>query len=89
MTYLAKSKTNAVKVSVTLPPELVAYADAYQHSHSLASRSEVVAQALRALREAELAAGYAELGWAQLAGECDYPSDVPDGLDIEDSNVWR
>ncbi len=53
--------TRSRKVSVSLPEELLEYADSYRESHGLASRSEVLAQALKTLRETELAQGYREL----------------------------
>lgn len=49
------------KVSISLPEELLKYADSYRKNHGLASRSEVLAQALKMLREAELAQGYKDL----------------------------
>jgi Arc/MetJ-type ribon-helix-helix transcriptional regulator len=49
------------KVSVSLPEDLVRYAEQYQKSHRMSSRSEVLAEAVRALRERELAQGYREL----------------------------
>jgi Arc/MetJ-type ribon-helix-helix transcriptional regulator len=49
------------KVSVSLPEDLVRYAEQYRKSHRMSSRSEVLAEAVRALRERELAHGYREL----------------------------
>lgn len=46
------------KVSVSLPTSELEYADRYQRDHNLGSRSEVMAKALRALREQEWAEAY-------------------------------
>lgn len=54
------SSTNQ-KVTVSLPPDALAYAERYQKEHGLATRSEVLALALRLLRERELEAGYRAL----------------------------
>lgn len=45
---------------MSLPTEALTYADAYKEAHGL-NRSEVVALALKLLREQELAAGYRAL----------------------------
>ena len=46
------------KISVSLPKELVRYLEEYGRQNAVTSRSEVVARALRALREAELTESY-------------------------------
>jgi Arc/MetJ-type ribon-helix-helix transcriptional regulator len=46
------------KISISLSPELLRYAEDYQKAHGLASRSEVIAHAMKALRDKELLEGY-------------------------------
>lgn len=72
--------TNATRISATLPPDLTAFLDDYQQTHRLDSRSAALADAVRALRERELLAAYAELGAAQASGQELYPADNADGL---------
>lgn len=72
--------TNATRISATLPPDLTAFLDEYQQAHHLDSRSAALAEAIRALRERELLAAYAELGEAQASGAETYPADNLDGL---------
>lgn len=45
------------KVTISLPDELLRYADEYKESHGL-NRSEVFSLALKTLREQELIEGY-------------------------------
>ncbi len=45
------------KWTISLPPDLAQFVERFQHDHAL-SRSEVIAQSLRAMQEAELAAAY-------------------------------
>ncbi len=73
--------TNATRISATLPPDLSAFLDDYQQAHHLDSRSAALADAVRALRERELLAAYAELGEAQASGRETYPDDNADGLE--------
>ena len=73
--------TNATRISATLPPDLTEFLDTYQQAHQLDSRSAALADAVRALRERELLAAYAELGAAQASGQEHYPADNADGLD--------
>ena len=49
------------KVTVSLSVDALSYADTYKETHGLATRSEVLALALKLLREQELAAGYRAL----------------------------
>lgn len=51
------------KLSISLPADLVRYTEQYQKETGLSSRSEVFVEALRALRERELAAAYE--AWAE------------------------
>ena len=75
--------TNATRISATLPPDLSAFLDKYQQAHQLDSRSAALADAVRALRERELLAAYAELGEAQASGQETYPDDNADGLEAD------
>ena len=52
---------NSQKISISLSPEWITYAEAYQKKHGLSSRSEVIARAMQSLRERELAEGYRAL----------------------------
>jgi Arc/MetJ-type ribon-helix-helix transcriptional regulator len=45
------------KWTISLPPDLARFVEQFQHDHAL-SRSEVIAQSLRVMQEAELAAAY-------------------------------
>ena len=49
------------KVTFSLPAETLSYIDAYRTSYGLTTRGEVLALALKLLREQELAAGYRAL----------------------------
>ncbi len=53
--------TTNQKVTVSLPAEILSYADQYKEAHSLTTRSEVLTLALKLLREKELEAGYLAL----------------------------
>lgn len=52
---------NNQKISISLSPEWIRYAETYQKEHGLSSRSEVIAKAMQSLRERELAEGYRAL----------------------------
>lgn len=77
------------KISVSLPRELLEYAERYQLEHNLASRSEVIALAVRALREHELTEAY-----RALAEEYRQRPDpllelgIADGLEQSDGSEW-
>lgn len=71
---------HGTRISATLPPDLTAFLDEYQHAHKLDSRSAALAHAVRALRERELLTAYTELGTAQVRGQETYPRDNADGL---------
>jgi antitoxin ParD1/3/4 len=65
----------AEKLSISLPPETVAFIESYRESHAIKSRSQVVELALRKLREQELEAAYREASgendpaWEQTAAD--------------------
>jgi Arc/MetJ-type ribon-helix-helix transcriptional regulator len=51
----------AQKISISLSPNWLRYAEEYQQRYKLGNRSEVIARALRALREQELIQGYRQM----------------------------
>ncbi len=57
------------KLTISLPEEIISYADRYKVTHDIASRSEVLLIALKRLREQELADGYKAM--AESLDECD------------------
>lgn len=81
--------TQSQKVSVSLPNELLAYAEAYRRSHGLSSRSEVLVRALKTLREAELAEGYRALA-AEYKERPDPLADAIGAEELEpsDETTW-
>jgi Arc/MetJ-type ribon-helix-helix transcriptional regulator len=56
---MTKTLNRAGKISISLPADLVYYLDDCIREHKLESRSEVIAAALRAMRERELETAYA------------------------------
>ncbi|MBI5329079.1 MAG: CopG family transcriptional regulator [Betaproteobacteria bacterium] len=50
----------AEKLSISLPPDAVAFIETYRAEHAIRSRSQVVEFALRMLREQSLEAAYRE-----------------------------
>ena len=72
------------KVTLSLPAETLSYIDAYRDvyrtSYGLTTRGEVLALALKLLREQELAAGY-----RALAEEMAQPSDLFVDSNLEDT----
>ncbi len=65
----------AEKLSISLPPDAVAFIETYRATHAIKSRSQVVELALRKLREQELEAAYREAAaetdqeWENTAGD--------------------
>lgn len=49
---------NRVSMSVTLDPALAEYIKMFQEKHKVASKSEVIEQAIKALRQAQLIEEY-------------------------------
>ena len=77
------------EISVSLSAELIEYAERYQKEQGLASRSDVIARALRALREHELAEGYR--AWAEDSLKNPDPlveAGTSDGLETSTGNSW-
>lgn len=74
------------KISISLSPELLRYAEDYQKIHKLSTRSEVISLAIQALREKELLEGYKAMAE-------DYPdplldAGISDGLLPSDETSW-
>lgn len=77
------------KVSVSLPEELLEYAESYRQMHGLSSRSEVLARALKTLREAELAEGYRELSTEYKTRRDPLVEAIgAEGLEPSDETTW-
>ena len=68
------------KLSISLTPEAIGVIDAYRATHAVKSRSQVVEQALRRLREDELEAAYREASAADLS---EWDVTLSDGLPHE------
>lgn len=62
------------KISISLPADLVYYLDDCIREHHLETRSEVIATALRAMREREL--------------ETAYPAAAKEWNESEDAAIW-
>lgn len=76
-------------MSISIDPSLAAYIKAYQKQHNVATRSEVIEQAIKALRHAELRAEYQEAmkEWSGDTAEAElWDSTVADGL--ENNETW-
>ena len=82
-------ETTNQKISVSLSQDLLQYAETYRKTHGLSSRSEVIALAVKALRERELVEGY-----KALAEEYRHKPDpltnagVADGLEPSTEETW-
>ena len=72
------------KLSISLPERSVLFVEEYRKKYSVASRSEVIDIALRALRDRELEASYAEAA-SEEAAFADLDAATPDGLDDDPS----
>ena len=77
------------KVNVSLSPDLIAYAKAYQQTHGLVNLSAVFVRAPAALRTAELAAGYRAMA-ADYAARPDPLVEATghEGLEASDETTW-
>ncbi len=77
------------KISISLSPDLLKYAEEYQKTHKLSSRSEVIAHAMKALRERELLEGYKVMAKDyQKNPESLLESGINDGLEPSDETSW-
>ncbi len=77
------------KVSISLSSDLLRYAEEFQKTHKLSSRSEVISLAIQALREKELLIGY-----KAMAEDYEKNPDllihagINDGLEPSDETSW-
>jgi antitoxin ParD1/3/4 len=80
----------AGKISVSLEGQLLDFLSAYQASHQIRSKSEVVAQALILLRDRQLEEQYslALAEWEEGGDAALWEQTVSDGL-MEDARVAR
>ena len=78
------------KISISLPPEILEFAERYTIEHQLSSRSDFFVEAAKALRERELSEGY-------LAFEREYTAHPErfrsleagsNGLEPSDGSEW-
>jgi Arc/MetJ-type ribon-helix-helix transcriptional regulator len=86
---MTATMNNKEKISITLPPEIVRYAEQYQQTHGLSSRSEVVLEAFKALREKELEEGYR--AWAEEFKRNPDPlteAGLEEGLEPSTEDTW-
>jgi Arc/MetJ-type ribon-helix-helix transcriptional regulator len=77
------------KISISLPTNLLRYAEKYQAQQQLSSRSDVFSAALLALREKELAESYR--AWTEDQRNNPDPLltiDNTDGLELSDGSEW-
>lgn len=70
----------AEKLSISLPPDTVAFIETYRATHAIKSRSQVVELALRKLREQELESAYRE---AAAEADPQWEDTIGDGLSDE------
>jgi metal-responsive CopG/Arc/MetJ family transcriptional regulator len=70
----------AEKLSISLPPTLLDFVETYRVARGIRSRSQVIEEAIRVLREREL-----ELAYREASAEVDpsWEGTVADGLDDE------
>ena len=68
------------KLSISLTPEAIGVIDAYRSAHAIKSRSQVIEQALRRLREDDLESAYRE---ASATDAAEWDATAGDGLSHE------
>ncbi|WP_295608179.1 CopG family transcriptional regulator [uncultured Lamprocystis sp.] len=68
------------KLSISLTPEAIGVIDAYRSAHAIKSRSQVIEQALRRLREDDLESAYRE---AAATDAAEWDATAGDGLSHE------
>lgn len=71
---------HAEKLSVSLPAGLVGFIEQYRTVHAMKSRSHVIGEALKLLRQRELETSYRE---ASLETDSDFDVTLADGLSNE------
>jgi Arc/MetJ-type ribon-helix-helix transcriptional regulator len=87
--FMTATLNNKEKISITLPSELLKYAESYQQEHGFASRSDVLAEGLRALRRLELIESYRQAAeYARTHPDPLEEIDAIDGLEPSDGNEW-
>jgi Arc/MetJ-type ribon-helix-helix transcriptional regulator len=84
-----QSTTNQ-KISISLPPEILEYAEQYTAEKGLSSRSDFFVAAAKALREQELSEGYRAFAdeYHQHPERFDFLQDGSDGLEPSDGSEW-
>ena len=77
------------KISISISPDLLRYAEAYQKTHKLSTRSEAISHALKVLREKELLEGYQAMA-QDYEKEADglVEAGINDGLEPSDEDSW-
>lgn len=78
--------TKAEKITISLPASVLSFVTEYQQSHQI-SRSEVIQQALKALREAELARAYREAA-EEMRSDPLFDLDPSHGLSPSTEDRW-
>jgi antitoxin ParD1/3/4 len=73
----------AAKLSVSIPEELVEFAEKYRRTRGLRSRSQVFEEALRLLRSRDLESAYRDASADDEKANRDWESTVSDGLSDE------
>lgn len=77
------TRMNTQRFTVSVEKELAEFLDNYQEQHQVSSRSEVVAKAIKLLRELELGRAYYEAGleWEQSEDAKLWEQTSGDGLE--------
>jgi Arc/MetJ-type ribon-helix-helix transcriptional regulator len=75
-------------VNVRLPEETVRYLEAYRQAHGIATRTEVILEAVRALRNKELIEGYIVMSQDLLLVPDLLHSPLRDGLEPSTEETW-
>lgn len=83
-----QQKQNVIKFSVSLPRPMMDYLDQYQRTHDLPSRSKVLFEALKALREKELAEGYRQDAEENGKNPFLLEGTLVEGLEASDGTDW-
>jgi metal-responsive CopG/Arc/MetJ family transcriptional regulator len=79
---------NRTSMSVSIDPSLAEYIKTYQKQHKVATKSEVIEHAIKALRRAELVEEYkaAMREWSSNKAEAElWDKTVADGLDLNET----
>lgn len=79
---------NRTSMSVSIDPNLAEYIKTYQKQHKVATKSEVIEHAIKALRRAELIEEYKEAmkEWSDNKAEAElWDKTSADGLDLNET----